>query len=49
MKNVKQKNNYCIFNVCSNKPIGLMKYLNEIEKNLQSKAKIKYMNLKKEM
>ena len=47
MKNVQQKNNYCIYNLCSSKPIGLMKYLNEIEKNLQSKAKIKYMNLQK--
>ena len=47
MKNVKQKNNYSIYNVCSSRPIGLMKYLNEIEKNLQSKAKIKYMNLQK--
>ncbi len=47
MKNLKQKINYSIYNICSSKPIGLMKYLNEIEKNLRSKAKIKYMNLQK--
>ena len=47
MKNVKQKIKYSIYNICSSKPIGLMTYLNEIEKNLKSEAKIKYMDLQK--
>jgi len=44
-KNIKQKNFFEIFNVCSNKPISLIKYLNLIEKNLKKKAKVKKLKL----
>jgi len=41
----KQKNFFEIFNVCSNKPISLIKYLNIIEKSLKKKAKVKNLKL----
>lgn len=44
-KNKKQKNVFEIFNVCSNKPISLIKYLNLIEKKLNKKAKVKKLKL----
>ena len=44
-KKKKQDNFFEVFNVCSNKPINLKKYLNYIEKNLDKKAKIKNLKL----
>ena len=44
-KNKKQSNYFEVFNVCSNKPISLKKYLNYIEKNLGLKAKVKKLKL----
>jgi UDP-glucuronate 4-epimerase len=44
-KNKKQKNFFEIFNICSNKPISLIKYLNIIEKSLKKKAKVKNLKL----
>ena len=44
-RNKKQKNFFEIFNVCSNKPISLIKYLNLIEKSLNKKAKVKKLKL----
>ena len=42
-KNKKQKNFFEIFNVCSNKPISLIKYLNIIEKSLKKLAQLKFL------
>ena len=44
-KNKKQSNYFEVFNVCSNKPISLKKYLSYIEKNLKLKAKVKKLKL----
>jgi UDP-glucuronate 4-epimerase len=44
-KKKKQDNFFEVFNVCSNKPINLKKYLYYIEKNLDKKAKIKNLKL----
>ena len=47
LKNKKQKNLYEVFNICSNKPISLIKYLNLIEKKFHKKAKINKLKLQK--
>jgi UDP-glucuronate 4-epimerase len=36
-----------VYNICSNNPISLIKYLNVIEKNFNKKAKIKKLKLQK--
>ena len=38
---------YQLFNVCSNKPIKLKKFINLIENNLRKKAKVNYLDLQK--
>ena len=43
----KQKKSFEIFNICSNNPVSLIKYLNTIEKNFNKKAKIKRLKLQK--
>lgn len=44
-KRNKQKNKFEIYNICSNNPVSLIKYLNVIEKNFDKKAKIKKLRL----
>ena len=43
----KQKKNFEAYNICSNNPVSLIKYLNIIEKNFNKKAKIKKLKLQK--
>jgi UDP-glucuronate 4-epimerase len=46
-KNVDQSDidKYLIFNICGNRPEKLMDYLSEIERNLNKKAKVKFLPL----
>ena len=43
----KQKNYYEIYNICSNNPVSLMRYLEVIEKNFKKKTKINKLKLQK--
>ena len=46
-KKHKKNKKFDVFNICSNNPVSLIKYLNIIEKNFNKKAKIKKVNLQK--
>ena len=47
LRNVKQKKLFETYNICSNNPIKLRRYLNIIEQNFKKKAKIKKLKLQK--
>jgi UDP-glucuronate 4-epimerase len=46
-RNIKQKKLFETYNICSNNPVKLKKYLNIIEQNFKKKAKIKKLKLQK--
>lgn len=46
-KNLKKEKDFNIYNIASGRPVKLMKFINEIQKNLNLKAIIKFKNLQR--